>query len=299
MPKLSGFVRNEYGYPISRVVRCYRRDTGALAGYSLSSAETGAWSVYVADSAEHFAVMHDDAGCPDLLWGYVSVASHFTGSDGSTVFKDEKGNALSASGALVSSSQSKFGGGSAYFSGGNKTIKSAAGAGFAGDFTISAWVFPISLSNVFTVFDSRAPRLLNGGAFCIYTSGAIFLEDRHDGSTPGACPASADGVIVIGKWQHVELDRAGSTYYLFVDGVLVAKKSTPVYNLSNPSFVIGGVIDNNASWSANGYINDMVITKGAARHTARFDPPTAPFSVGAEVAAEIKNAQIYDHLVPL
>ena len=59
MPTISGIVKDSAGEFAQRIVRAYRRDTGAFVGQAVSNASTGAYSITTAYSGEHFVLMHN------------------------------------------------------------------------------------------------------------------------------------------------------------------------------------------------------------------------------------------------
>jgi hypothetical protein len=125
MPTITGMVYDEDGQPApGRIVRAYRRDTGAL----LTAVETG-------DGSEQS--IPDDPN-----YASVSLLLHMDGTNGSTVFTDLSPvpKVVTRFGdAQISTAQSKFGGSSAYFDGTGDylTVASSADFGFGtGDFTI-------------------------------------------------------------------------------------------------------------------------------------------------------------------
>ena len=61
MPSVGGMILDTNASPVSRTVRVYRRDTGALLGETASSATTGAWTFTTAHTGEVQVVMLDDA----------------------------------------------------------------------------------------------------------------------------------------------------------------------------------------------------------------------------------------------
>lgn len=60
-PSISGKIRDDTGAPCSRIVRAYRRDTGALVGSTTSDATTGAYTLTVTAATEVTVVVLDDA----------------------------------------------------------------------------------------------------------------------------------------------------------------------------------------------------------------------------------------------
>jgi hypothetical protein len=64
---------------------------------------------------------------------------------------------------------------------------------------------------------------------------------------------------------------------LFLDGVQTGSTYTDTNNYIDSPVRVGGANDGSSVASTNGYIDDFRITKGVARYTANFTPPTLPF----------------------
>lgn len=218
---------------------------------------------------------------------FASVTSllPLNGTNGSTTFTDIKGKTWTANGtAQISTAQSKFGGASALFNGGaSDYIDTAASADFVvgtGDFTVECWYYPIAASGSF-------PRIFEVSTSGVFEAGTWLLMDRGLGAgyglsvfninNAGALIISSSINVVNGAWVHLALCRSGSTIRLFVDGVLrgSATNSTS-FNSSNAKLFIGGN-NEGADATCNAYIDDFRFTKGVARYTADFTPPTAAF----------------------
>ena len=75
----------------------------------------------------------------------------------------------------------------------------------------------------------------------------------------------------VSTWYHVAYVRSGTSFNLYVNGILESTvTNSDSFNFSG--WTIGrGYYDN----QFNGYIDDFRITKGVARYTAPFTPPTA------------------------
>ena len=89
-----------------------------------------------------------------------------------------------------------------------------------------------------------------------------------------------------GNWHHAAFVRDGGTLRLFVDGVqsaTVATTATFSPNSGSPRPRIGNYNGSTGQGDWDGYIDDLRITKGIARYTANFTPPTAELPVIGEV----------------
>jgi hypothetical protein len=85
-----------------------------------------------------------------------------------------------------------------------------------------------------------------------------------------------------GQWYHIALVRNGTEISTYVDGTKspnTITTSAAIHNGSTNPLRIAGDVPYNGY--LNGYIDDLRITKGVARYTSNFTPPTAQLP-GAE-----------------
>jgi hypothetical protein len=219
---------------------------------------------------------------PDPHFANVSLLLHFTGSSGSTSIVDSSPNAFSVTrngSAQISTAQSRFGGSSLLLNGTSDSIVLPPSAAFnfgSGDFTIELWLRFASLSGGQRI---AGGDVQSGGAFnwAIYkavgSSELMFL--MGDGSSPWNMGSTTFGSVLANQWYHVALVRSGNTFTGYLDGVAGGNFSSSGSLVTNNSngphfgFATGDYF--------NGHLDEIRITKGIARYTANFTPPTAPF----------------------
>ena len=244
-----------------------RTETG-LTGTSYN------WSAEVADSA----IIGPGE---DPYWNNVVALLHCDGTNGSTTFTDQKGHTFTATGnAQISTAQFKYGAASGLWDGTGDLVSSADHADWAmgsGDFTIECWVRPASTAAQGSIAHKRAS---NGvyGPFGIYmdAGGKAGFLISVNGSTWGVNILTGTGIFVAGTWAHVALCRSGNNYYTFVNGASTGTASLAGTLYANTAPLCIGA-NGDASVSFNGNIDEVRITKGAARYTAAFTPPAAAF----------------------
>jgi hypothetical protein len=137
-----------------------------------------------------------------------------------------------------------------------------------GDFTIEFWINPTSYGSSAHILAQQAQDFTI--QFSSVTSPANQLV-VYDGSS------RVIGSISLSTWTHFALVRSSGTLQGYVNGVATGSSwsntSATRFTLSN------GLIG--ARWgNANpftGFIDDLRITKGVARYTANFTPPTKAF----------------------
>ncbi|MBR9675550.1 LamG domain-containing protein [Candidatus Woesearchaeota archaeon] len=77
--------------------------------------------------------------------------------------------------------------------------------------------------------------------------------------------------ISYGGWHHIAVVEDGDNYYLFVDGVLEDSTTDTDRPANYPTNILIG--DN-----YKGLIDEVRVSKGVARWTTDFTPPTQPYS---------------------
>jgi len=203
-----------------------------------------------------------------------------SGTNAGIIDQTAKNNLNTLASAIVSTSQSKFGGSSMYFNGTTGTYVYAVPnndlAFGNGNFTVESWIY----------FDSTAGTLnpicqsdvigssTNNKWFFAYGSNTL----RFGTHATGGFTVTIPWTPTTGVWYHVAAVRSSGTMYLFIDGILGASTVTGTpsgYSLGQNGVSIGGM---STPYYLNGYLDDLRITKGFARYTASFTPPGSPFS---------------------
>lgn len=192
-------------------------------------------------------------------------------------------NTLITTGAVVSTTQSKFGGTSMYFNGSSRlTLPTGPNLNLTGDFTIEMWVNLSSLPSYSMLFDTSASGTAGSTMteLWVESSGAVVYYVRGSGIL-----TSSAGVVTTNTWYHIALVKNGTSQVLYVNGTSVASATSSVQPNSGYSWTIGDRIASAGSgqYPLTGYIDDLRITNGVARYTATFTPPTAAFSDTASI----------------
>jgi hypothetical protein len=186
----------------------------------------------------------------------------------------------------LSTTQKKYGTTSLYFDGTGDYITLPASAGLdfgTGDLTIELWFYwaGASWSTNNDLIGSLGYYTVgkNGNwMFNVRNSTAIaFAIYNGQSDTSGSAWDYTVPTISVQAWHHVALVRSNGLFSVYLDGV---KSVTTVANASAMSdggasgIKIGGLTyPSNTYW--NGYIADFRFTKGVARYTTHFVPPTA------------------------
>jgi len=210
----------------------------------------------------------------------VSLLLHGDGNNGSTTFIDSSSNSHTVTpvgDAQISTAQSKFGGASMYFDGTGDYLTLTNDASFVfgtGDFTVEMWVYHTSEDSQKLYYDGR-PSSTTGAYVALYKTPenklALFVDaaNRIVGTTS----------ILQNAWYHIAVCRQGSSTKLFLNGTQEGSTFTDTTNYLNGASrpIIGADGFNpSANTQMQGYIDDLRVTKGVARYTSNFTPPTAP-----------------------
>jgi hypothetical protein len=218
----------------------------------------------------------------DPNFAFNSLLLHGNGTNGSTVITDSSGSpkTVTAFGnAQISTAQSAFpGGASIAFDGAGDYALTPADSTLSldADFTIELWHYLVASS------PNSAP-LSSGGYYTAGKNGNWYFLIRDSSvifySYDGQSNPISNQVSIptsLNQWNHFAISRSGSTLRIFKNGIEIGSFT------NTRAFVDGGASGLNIGrltiyGNMNGYIDDLRITKGVARYTANFTPPTAPF----------------------
>ena len=201
---------------------------------------------------------------------------HFDGSNASTTITDSKNNhTITAVGnAQLSTSSPKFGSACASFDGTGDYLSLDGSADFAmatSDFTVEFWYRPVSVAaglNGLCFFSG------SGVTIGIYRSAATVSVTRDQ--TPNTSISGTGAPLTANTWAHIALARSGTQTKLFVNGNQCGATYTDTLNyLTSANYPRLGFMP--TIGQINGQMDEFRVTKGIARYTANFTPPTLEF----------------------
>jgi hypothetical protein len=191
-------------------------------------------------------------------------------------------------------------------------LASSAGALSTAEFKYGRSAYDITTSSQFLSFPNRSYfHVVNGGLFTVeawvynredpsrfqyimhhqhssgFNNGGWIFIVRDDGriqfgyGTGSAFSGVAAGLYEKDVWMHLAACYDGTTLRVFKDGVVIGSTtSVPTGAPANSSLFVGRNPFNPSNDWWNGYIDSVRITRGVARYTAAFTPPTEEFGGG-------------------
>jgi hypothetical protein len=191
-----------------------------------------------------------------------------------------KNNLETVGDAQIDTTTKKYGTGSMEFDGNGDYLQSAPGnpdfAFGTGGFTIEFWMYANSTTGGVSGFGTTGS--VTGGTALQHD--VIFVTNnlRFRIMTGSTITTVASPSVSTATWTHFALVREGSTFTVYKDGVSEGTATNSGSLNFNTSWVwrVGSGVGTGTTFF-DGYIDDFRITKGVARYTANFTPPTSAF----------------------
>ena len=202
------------------------------------------------------------------------------GTNAGIIDKSQSVKTITLNGDVKSSTtQSKYLTSSMYFDGTGDSLTIGNNQGLhigSGDFTIEMWFRAAAVNTNQTLMLRRSAVTARGFVININSSSpnklGFVAGDTDNAAWEVALTSTSD--LSADTWHHAAIVRSGNNFYLFLDGTQEATASSTVTIADDTSNLI--IADNDSgSGGFTGYLSDLRITKGLARYTANFTPPTA------------------------
>jgi len=216
---------------------------------------------------------------------YTKLLIHSDAADGNATFPDRSGSGhtITVNGNTHHEvDQKKFNRTSIHFDGTGDYLSVPDSADWdfgSGDFTIDFWLRRTrsgAVERFFGQSDSGgSSRSLDALFQADDTFRTIFAK-----SGGGTVTATTTATITDTNWHHVAIVRNGNTLTQYIDGTADGTGDVTGETIANSStiFTVGG-LGLFTSQHFLGYIDEFRVSKGIARWTADFTPPTAPYSL--------------------
>ena len=143
----------------------------------------------------------------------------------------------------------------------------------SGDFTIE---FYVNITNRTVTGSILSLGWPSGNPWLVYVNGGAAQITFYASSANAAWNIASGSVITSiteNTWYHIAITRSGNTIRTFANGTLVNTITSSAAIVSSSSaLTVGGGDDNGQRTQC--YVQDLRLTKGLARYTANFTPPT-------------------------
>lgn len=213
----------------------------------------------------------------DLFFSDVVLLLPLTGSSGSTTFTDASNSPKSitafGNASVTTAAADPFGNTDGILeldgSGDYLTAANSSAFDLAGDFTIECWFYADTTATASLI----SYTAISQDGFALgpsSTAGKVWWY--HNGSAR----ILSGSTFTTGTWVHLAVVRSGTTITMWLDG-----SSEGLYTENKTFTAVADILIGNDQFNQDfdGKISNVRITN-AARYTAAFTPPTAPFATG-------------------
>lgn len=180
----------------------------------------------------------------------------------------------------------KYGDASIYFDGTGDSIKIGHTDDVtlgSGDFTLECWAYFNNITNAMALINKgwQSGSGTNFASYLIHmtNTGMLRFNASSNGTAWDISNERNIGQMTANTWVHVAVTRSGTTFRAFIDGVII-----PTFTFTNSSALFTSAVqqlrigsNNSGTTVLNGYLEDVRITKGVARYTDSFTPPSRAF----------------------
>lgn len=217
---------------------------------------------------------------------YTKLLLHCDGADGSTKFLDSSlsNHTVTAIGdAQIDTAQKKFGAGSALFDGAGDYLSISDSNNWymgTGEFTIDMWVRFNDITAIMGLFQQYVDN--QNYVKCHWDQTQTKLYFKIEDNNVTTVSMNADWTPVVNTWYFVEIVRGwaenANGWSMSINGISVATVTDvdPWPDLAS-SIEIGNSTIAGSDYEFNGWIDEVRVSKGIARHTANFTPPNRPY----------------------
>ena len=214
----------------------------------------------------------------DVYFPQTELLLPLEGTNGATTTSDSSNRnrsiVFAGTGGSISSAASKFGNTSVLFnSAGHSRLQVSVDSTLnaTGDFTLEAWIYDTST-------DGYPTFCWNSASTGVY----LYLgNNATSGSNKVVRMWSNNSVTVFStelpqsQWYHFALVRSGTSVKVYINGTADATVRT-----DSGTFLFGDtstleIGSQSTTYPFNGYMDDIRMTKGVARYTSNFTPPTS------------------------
>jgi len=206
----------------------------------------------------------------------IKALIHFDGNDGANTYTAETGQTLTFAGnAQLDTADKKFGASSLLLDGTGDyvTLPASADWNFDGDFTIDCWIKLNALNCTFIKSVTNDTwSSASTGDWILSVDGNGYLSLSVKNVNGGASKTNAP--IATGSWYHVAVVRSGSTTDVYINGVKGNQSLPSSATFGNTKALNIGLAQGEVTNSVNGWIEEVRISKGIARWTSNFTPPS-------------------------
>ncbi|MDP6583130.1 MAG: LamG domain-containing protein [Anaerolineales bacterium] len=223
----------------------------------------------------------------DVHFPKVTALLPFDGTNGATSTTDSSNSNHTVTfggDAEISTAQSKFGGSSLSLDGNGDYVDLPQSTNQLAslDFTVECW-FRFNSgagSNTMGIWGSYYTTPSGKGLWMTHhppTGNQLYFQ-VHYGSSGWAYLNQTQGTrtaLSNNTWYHAAVTRQGSTWRMFLNGSLEDSMTLNSNVTDSGSTTRLGCVGPSNTNYLNGYIDDFRITKGLARYTSNFTPPTS------------------------
>ena len=183
--------------------------------------------------------------------------------------------------AQIDTTTKKYGTGSMEFDGTGDALHIVSNPALylsTGNFTIEGWVYTTTATTSQTIMVRRASQTARGFVIGIsnLVSGKLSFACGDTDTTAWEVQLDSTTSLANNTWYHFAVVRDGNDFELFINGISEDTATSSVVIADDTSLLRIGLNDVGTN-GLNGFIDDLRITKGKARYTSAFTPPTAAF----------------------